>query len=75
MRQDLEHKSYLIRDQGWTMMKFWTVLTCFIGLCIGNFVFQAMNQELWAVATERSFFQGTALLLAWCLEHTEINFR
>ncbi len=37
-----------------------------VGTSLGNFCWQAMQQEpVWLVAFERSFFQVGALLVAW----------
>jgi len=40
----------------------------FVGLTLGNFVFQALAKHEWGKAIERSFFQGIALVVAYiCL--------
>ena len=37
-------------------------------LTAANFSYQAINDQLWSIATERSYFQTSALLIAWlCL--------
>ena len=36
----------------------------FVALAIGNFIYQAATKKNWALALERSFFQGVALGLA-----------
>ena len=36
----------------------------FVGLMSGNFAYQAMFEQHWIVATERSFFQAVALGMA-----------
>jgi len=36
----------------------------FVGLMSGNFAYQAMFEQHWLVATERSFFQAVALAMA-----------
>lgn len=38
-----------------------------LGLAAGNFLYQGMIADVpqWWVATERSFFQAIAILLAW----------
>jgi hypothetical protein len=40
-----------------------TGLAAFIGLCVGNFIWQAVTSRQWGVATERSYYQGIAVLL------------
>ena len=37
----------------------------FVGLTAGNFAYQLFAAHDWATATERSFFQFTALLTVW----------
>ncbi len=45
------------------------VLATWIGLSIGNFVWQAMRgSHDWGQAAERSFFQGVALLAVVLLQ-------
>ena len=36
-----------------------------LGLVLGNFLWQALTQQNYIVATERSYFQAVAVLLAW----------
>ena len=38
-----------------------------IGLATGNFIFQAMAQENWTIALERTYFQTVALLMVLTL--------
>jgi hypothetical protein len=37
------------------------------GLAVGNFLYQLFGQRLWAVAAERSYFQGLALLTVFVM--------
>jgi len=38
-----------------------TAIGVFVGLVIGNFIWQAFTERNWVVATERSFFQTIVL--------------
>jgi len=43
-------------------MKYIVIVIC---LMAGNFLYQALNAEVWAAAAERSFFQAVAVLAVW----------
>jgi hypothetical protein len=43
-------------------MKF---LLLFLALAVSNFLYQWLTAGDWHVATERTYFQGVAVLLAW----------
>lgn len=46
-------------------MRAVTLIAVWAGLAIGNFAWQMFGDALWAVAAERSFFQGLAVLAVW----------
>jgi hypothetical protein len=43
-------------------IKMLMIFVLFVGLMGGNFAYQAMFEQHWIVAVERSFFQAAALL-------------
>jgi len=43
------------------------LLGLFIGLIIGNFLYQQFNNKEWDVAIERAYFQFTALFSVWII--------
>lgn len=51
-----------------------TFLGCSIGLIASNYIYQALAQQDWAVATERSVFQAVALVaIGICLALRSVN--
>ncbi len=45
-----------------------TAVICFLSLTAGNFISVALFDTTIYTATERSFFQGVAILLYWFLQ-------
>jgi hypothetical protein len=47
-------------------------LVAYFSCLAGNFIYQAINDQLWGVAAERSFFQAVAIAtlvaVAWVTE-------
>jgi len=43
------------------------ILCLFIGLIIGNFLYQYSNDKDWNIAIERTYFQFTALFAVWII--------
>jgi hypothetical protein len=42
-------------------------LRTYCALMVANFGYQALNEQLWQVAGERSFFQGVAIATLLCV--------
>ena len=53
------------------------IFITWIGLTTGNYIYQALGEHNWLVATERSFFQGGAfialilIMIIWKLKITK----
>jgi len=43
------------------------LLVLFIGLMVGNFLYQYSNDKDWYIAIERTYFQFTALFAVWII--------
>jgi len=41
------------------------ILYLFLGLMVGNFLYQQFNDKEWDIAIERTYFQYTALFGMW----------
>jgi hypothetical protein len=46
---------------GWTLFGIW------LGGAIGHYLNQAIDQEMWWQAIDRSYFQGLALFCVWIM--------
>ncbi len=53
------------------MINYIPLFSLFCGLCIANFLYQAITNQQWTVAWECSYFQGVALLLAALIQWWE----
>jgi hypothetical protein len=42
-----------------------SLLAAFLGLALGNFIYQYFSKQNYTVALDRSFFQGIALFAIW----------
>jgi hypothetical protein len=46
-------------------MSGWTYFIVFVALAVGNVSYQLAGAQDWSAAFELSYFQGSALLVAW----------
>jgi hypothetical protein len=42
-----------------------SLLAAFLGLALGNFIYQCFSKQNYSVAIDRTFFQGIALFAIW----------